>query len=379
MIQVFISYARKDQTKAREILKALKSKTKRKTKARFWMDENALRAGQHWPEKIKEAIQNSQFVIALLSRSARAPMSYVRNEIEWALNHAETAIPKGQIYLVPIRLEDIRLARSRHPFDKLHNRQHVDYFPRKKNKEQAMRKVAGIINDGPQYFSDLQRAERLVREVAQFADECRTVMKKRKTKQKVEVRMRAAFTSMTNIEHYHNKDIPYRLPEQRRALDKLLVRERKAIDDLLSLENVHLKCICWPKIRFLGKNYSDEERQKRIALFDAFLSNSMKRFVDRREIVADENGSHGNQLILGRKFAMTANPESGGYSKTSVFDERQMVDVLIREYDNLFSSIKRAKFRISQKHPTEDQKREMIEDAMSWFMREKAIYAAYGG
>ena len=55
----------------------------------------------------------------------------------------------------------------------------------------------------------------------------------------------------------------------------------------------------------------------------------------------DVNGSHGNQMILGRNFAITANEESGGYTESSIVEDQQMVDVLIKEYDNLFYLIKK--------------------------------------
>jgi hypothetical protein len=89
----------------------------------------------------------------------------------------------------------------------------------------------------------------------------------------------------------------------------------------------------------------------------------------------DVNGSHGNQMILGRNFAITANEESGGYTESSIVEDQQMVDVLIKEYDNLFYLIKKNKDQIKGKEVGPEQNIEMIEDAIAWFRQEKNSFA----
>ena len=37
--------------------------------------------------------------------------------------------------------------------------------------------------------------------------------------------------------------------------------------------------------------------------------------------------------------SVITNPESGGYAKTSIVEDRQIVDVLIKEYDHRFKGI----------------------------------------
>lgn len=375
MIKLFISYAREDFDVANEFYNRIISLTSNsKVKFEIWFDAVELLPGQEWDKTIIDKIQKCNFFIALLSKKVFESERYVQYEIQNALNHLKK-IMKDRTYLIPIRLDEVDL--SSHEINKLH---YEDYFPEKKDKEKAMNKVIQAIENDPKYFGRIERAHNIVIGINDFVEECK------KSNENVIVRIRAAFTSMTNVSHHNDKEIPNISIDQKNELDNLLIQEKEAIDNLLSLKNVHLKCICWPKIRFLSKFYTEDERTERIKLFDSFLTSSMKQFIERREIIIDKFGSHGNQLIIGRKFAATANEESGGYTKSSIFDDQQMVDVLIKEYDNLFSLIKKNKFRFQTKDlETKKEKKDriirehiaMIEDAMSWFILEKKRYTSY--
>ncbi|HWS90595.1 MAG TPA: toll/interleukin-1 receptor domain-containing protein [Pyrinomonadaceae bacterium] len=80
-IKVFISYAREDQISAKRMFADLKT-------AGFepWLDDEYLLPGQMWEEGIEEAISGSNFFIALLSLYSVGKDTYVRTEIQRALD-----------------------------------------------------------------------------------------------------------------------------------------------------------------------------------------------------------------------------------------------------------------------------------------------------
>lgn len=157
--------------------------------------------------------------------------------------------------------------------------------------------------------------------------------------------MRATWTSMSNIEHYKAKDITGLSLDRAQKLDSLLLKERDSIMELLNFNFVKLKCICSPEIKFLSDaSYSPEEKDEKFESLAAFLTESLTEHIDRREILYDKAGAYGNQLFIGNNVAITANPEYGGYTKTFFSENKQVTDILIREYDSLFQRIRQSKF-----------------------------------
>jgi len=178
--------------------------------------------------------------------------------------------------------------------------------------------------------------------------------------------MRATFTSMSNIPHYSGKEIPGLFIKQGKEYDRLLTIERDCILKMLNVEYVKLKCICWPKMRFLSSDfYSDKEKRIRVNLLKSFLKNSLDTHLDSRQILCDEAGAYGNQLIIGNKLAIVANPESGGYTKTSTFKDQQTIDVLIKEYDSLFRRIQRRKKNIGKFNTVKLNNKNMLLNTMN--------------
>ncbi len=97
---IFISYAREGEKKAVEVYDALIDRGHIP-----WMDKKALVAGQDWKLKIRKAIEPSQYFIALMSEQSVTKRGFVQKELRFALN-VLGEIPPGQIYFIPVRLED---------------------------------------------------------------------------------------------------------------------------------------------------------------------------------------------------------------------------------------------------------------------------------
>ena len=210
------------------------------------------------------------------------------------------------------------------------------------------------------------RASYIIRSIEGAIKECK------RHKREIDVRMRALFTSMSNIKHYYSKSIKDLSPEQAKDLDCLLVEERDKMISLLNMDCVKLKCICWPRLEFLQPQYyTPKERLERMELLRSFLENSLEeKHISRRQMLCDEVGKHGNQLILGDKIAMIANPRFGGYTKTLVIWDPRIIDVLIREYDNLFNRLLQEK-REFHELTVNDQNRAMLRDVLKMLKIEK--------
>jgi hypothetical protein len=85
--KVFLSYAREDAEFAVKLEKDL-----------FlfgfdvWIDQGSLRVGDNWPDKIKEAIDESQAVVVILSPNVE-PTSWVHQEVDRAQKKKKLLVP----------------------------------------------------------------------------------------------------------------------------------------------------------------------------------------------------------------------------------------------------------------------------------------------
>jgi hypothetical protein len=116
MSRVFISYARNDKKVAIELYSALE-----KQGISSWLDVKNLLPGQDWKAEIEKAIRGSVVFIACLSSNSVNKTGFVQAELKKALEVAET-IPEGEIYIIPVRLEECNVPAS------LSRLQWVDYF-----------------------------------------------------------------------------------------------------------------------------------------------------------------------------------------------------------------------------------------------------------
>jgi len=100
MSRVFISYAHEDRDSALHLYGEL-----RKVGLQPWIDVEDLIGGQNWRLAVGEAIRSSSHFVALVSRNSVSKRGYVQKELLDAMEVLRQ-IPPGQIYLVPVRLDE---------------------------------------------------------------------------------------------------------------------------------------------------------------------------------------------------------------------------------------------------------------------------------
>lgn len=116
--QIFISYAREDEAKARMLYHDL-----RRIGAMPWLDKENLLPGEEWKMAIAAAIEKSDYFIALLSSESVNKKGYVQKELRLALDVLEM-IPPGKIYVIPARINECKPSHL-----KLRELNWVDLFP----------------------------------------------------------------------------------------------------------------------------------------------------------------------------------------------------------------------------------------------------------
>ena len=116
-VRIFISYARPDSEKAVLLFNELSN-----FGFDVWFDQVSLLPGQLWENEIKKAIKDSEFFILLSSKNSVDKRGYIQKEIKFALEIYKE-VPEGQIYVIPLRLDDCEIPPSLAPI------QYVDLFP----------------------------------------------------------------------------------------------------------------------------------------------------------------------------------------------------------------------------------------------------------
>ena len=322
MSSIFISYSWKDKSFVRDLEDCLD-----KSDVKVGRDEREFGPGDWLIEKISKVIEEVDYVVAVISSNS-VNSEWVQKEINLALTKE---INTSKRVVLPIRLDDCEMPAT------LRGKVYAD-FRRPDDFERQCKNLLNVITENQGYLGRIARAKRIADELEDTIEECG------RGRRQISIRMRATFTSMSDIRHYQGKTVVGLFPSQAKELDDQLVRERKAILRLLNRRSVSLQCICCPKAKFLsGDTYTDNQKRRRFSLLRTFLSGSLDKHLDRRRILCDKAGAYGNQLLIGNRVAIVANPESGGYEKTSVITDRQAVDVLIREYDILFERIWKSK------------------------------------
>jgi hypothetical protein len=116
--KAFIAYVEEDLPAAERLYSALAA-------LGFdpWLDKKRLLPGQNWPRSIERIIEISDFFLACFSRRAAGKRGYFQSELRYALDCA-TRMPLGQIFFIPVRLDDCRL-----PSQISRQFQYVDLFP----------------------------------------------------------------------------------------------------------------------------------------------------------------------------------------------------------------------------------------------------------
>jgi hypothetical protein len=127
MPQIFVSYAREDEGVARR----LRIDLERHALA-TWFDKDSILPGQNWAAEISDAISASSHFLALISKHSLTKRGFVQKELRLALD-ALDEIPPNQIFLIPVRIHDVRPAHRR-----LSALQWVDLWP---SYDEAVRRI----------------------------------------------------------------------------------------------------------------------------------------------------------------------------------------------------------------------------------------------
>jgi hypothetical protein len=107
---VFLSYAREDAETARRIADALRA-----FGVEVWFDQNELRGGDSWDQKIRGQIRSCALFVPIISATTQArPEGYFRRE--WRLAVERTLdLADDVMFLVPVVIDDTRDAGARVP------------------------------------------------------------------------------------------------------------------------------------------------------------------------------------------------------------------------------------------------------------------------
>lgn len=99
-IRIFISYAREDQPRVRELYDLL-------VEAGYhpWLDREHLLPGQQWEPIIKRALKQSHFALVCLSATSINKRGFLQKEIKQALEQALEKF-EDDVWLIPARLDD---------------------------------------------------------------------------------------------------------------------------------------------------------------------------------------------------------------------------------------------------------------------------------
>jgi len=116
--QVFISYAREDIDVAKRLYRDLEE-----AGVKPWMDKKDIRIGENWQFKIRQAVKESDYFLALISEKSVSKKGYVQKELKLAMDILDE-VPPDDIFVLPIRLDE---SIPRH--ERLIERQWGDLFP----------------------------------------------------------------------------------------------------------------------------------------------------------------------------------------------------------------------------------------------------------
>jgi hypothetical protein len=114
--QVFLSYVRADKQEIEFLYQRLLQ-----SGFKPWMDKADLVPGELWKSKIQNAIKESDFILACLSKRSINKRGFLQREIKNAIDIWQEKLP-DDIFLIPVRLEECKVPES------LSDLQWVDIF-----------------------------------------------------------------------------------------------------------------------------------------------------------------------------------------------------------------------------------------------------------
>ena len=118
-LRIFISYAREDSAQAARIFDTLASHPQLDP----WLDQENLQPGDDWKRVILHQIDQSDFILVLLSSRSVSKTGFVQLEVREAIQRALLR-PPGQRFIIPIRLDECSPL-----FDELAQLHYLDLYP----------------------------------------------------------------------------------------------------------------------------------------------------------------------------------------------------------------------------------------------------------
>ena len=116
--KIFLSYAHEDIGMAKKLYQDLN-----RYGLDIWFDTESLEVGELWETAILDAIEQSDYFIAVLSSNSMTKKGYVQKELKTALKVVDL-FPEDTIYIMPVRIDDC-LVKNR----KLKKHHWIDVFP----------------------------------------------------------------------------------------------------------------------------------------------------------------------------------------------------------------------------------------------------------
>ncbi|HEY3476733.1 MAG TPA: toll/interleukin-1 receptor domain-containing protein [Anaerolineales bacterium] len=102
-LRIFLLHARDDADAVRRLYRRLINEG-----MDVWLDQERLLPGQDWVHEIHKAIHRSDLVIVCLSKQFNKEGGYRHEELRIAVEKAN-ALPEGEVFLIPARLETCQL------------------------------------------------------------------------------------------------------------------------------------------------------------------------------------------------------------------------------------------------------------------------------
>ena len=96
--KIFLSYAREDMGMAKQLYNDLK-----RYGLDVWLDTESLLPGDRWKDRIQDAIENSNYFIALLSTKSVNKKGFVQKELKTALEVLDLFL-NSKRFILPVRL-----------------------------------------------------------------------------------------------------------------------------------------------------------------------------------------------------------------------------------------------------------------------------------
>jgi RNA-directed DNA polymerase len=114
--KIFISYARLDEEKAREIYNRLEG-----SGYEPWLDQESIVGGEDWERAINKAIKDCDIFLAILSKNSVNRRGVLQKELKQALDKLSEKLDED-IFIIPLRIEECEIP------ERLEAIQWIDYF-----------------------------------------------------------------------------------------------------------------------------------------------------------------------------------------------------------------------------------------------------------